>query len=80
MKKPEGRLIAGCYNPDQSPLWAREQKANAAFIVRACNAHEALLEACKAMLAYVPRDGTAERDVREMAESAIALAEKGAVS
>ena len=30
--------------------WNKEQEANAEFIVRACNSHEELLEACKEAL------------------------------
>lgn len=49
---------------------------DAAFIVRACNAHEEILEALKAMVAEWNRHGCCDStDVRYKAEHAIAKAE-----
>lgn len=50
----------------------KENEANAAFIVRACNAHDALVEA----LELIAASGTQNADVlREYASKALALAE-----
>jgi hypothetical protein len=57
----------------------QEQKANAEFIVRACNSHDALLEACKAIKQAIEdtdKDGLIRDDfIFAQAEAAIALAE-----
>ena len=39
-----------CADLSEAVESASQQRANCAFIVRACNAHEDLLEACKAVL------------------------------
>jgi hypothetical protein len=54
-----------------------EIAANAALIVRAVNAHDALVNALRAASAYIPHDGNEERDAREAAEAALKLAAKG---
>lgn len=51
----------------------KESKANAAFIVRACNSHEELLEACKsALILIAPTD---QKALKRKLEQAIAKAE-----
>ena len=47
----EGRLISSCYQVPKRTLF--EEKANAAFIVRACNSHYELLEAVEGLLRLV---------------------------
>ena len=43
IKSANSRLIAGCYSPDHSPLWAREQEANAKHLETCWNLHDSLL-------------------------------------
>ena len=53
-----------------------ESKANAEFIVRACNSHDDLLAACKAMLEDLKADPRAQGyDSVAIAEAVIAKAE-----
>ena len=60
-----------------TPGLNRNAEANAAFIVRACNAHDALLDACKMLLKVLSRDCDAEAFGSEIshAEGVIAQAE-----
>jgi hypothetical protein len=51
-ESPDIGEVCTCYCGDQ--------EANAAFIVQACNSHDALVEACKAALELVKRDVTDE--------------------
>ena len=67
------------YQVDGHPLVnslfkGKEAKEDAEFIVRACNCHYELLEACKMMLHHVPMEGDEDMDVREFAEDAITKA------
>jgi len=55
-----------------SPMNGIDQEANAAFIVRACNAHEGLVEALEYLLASEHHPGVA----REMAIKALAKAKQ----
>ena len=55
IKTHTGRWIAEVFNPDPND-------ANAKFIVRACNSHEDLLEACKDGLAIALMSGMNEKD------------------
>ncbi len=70
----------------EAPRTADERDANAAFIVRACNSHEQLLEACKALLICLrsaecsstcPIDCTVGDRPGDKARAAIAKAEEG---
>ena len=45
--KHEDNIVSLKY---QDHVSCEQQEANAAFIVRACNSHDALVEACKEML------------------------------
>lgn len=70
--KPDGALLATCGPFDE------ESKADAAFIVRAVNSHEALLDALKAVeenLAHVGLAGTVGI-LRKVCREAIAKAEE----
>ncbi len=52
-----------------------EQDANAAFIVQACNAHEALVEVCEGLLDLIDVDETLLAIIlRRKAEAALKLA------
>ena len=59
-----------------------EERANAAFIVRACNSHEALVEACKALVTLAQNvkelevDWPGLDDVDEQARAALAKAQE----
>lgn len=64
------RIIAECFGRISENVYV-DSRANAAFIVEACNAHERLLKAAKEAVQWVPwpsEDATA-------LEKAIALAE-----
>jgi hypothetical protein len=52
-----------------------QRQANAQFIIRACNSHDALLEACKTIVFQVSQGAVLERDACiAFARAAIALA------
>lgn len=51
------------------------KKANATFIVRACNAHDALVDACKKIRQWDPDGTLLWLDVINSVESALKLAE-----
>jgi hypothetical protein len=54
-----------------------DEEANAQFIVRACNAHDDLVEACKAMVhAAVQGDSALGGVATTLAEAAIAKAKE----
>ena len=46
-----------------------QQQANARFIVRACNSHEALLDACKMLLKVLVQDCDAEEFGPEISQA-----------
>jgi hypothetical protein len=78
----EGLHVCHC---DESCGPIHERKAHAAFIVRACNCHDALLAACKRMLAgpagsqlneaYESMNAE-ERAIIDQARAAIAASER----
>jgi len=71
---PTHRIAETCTTPDGS-LLAKEAKANAAFIVRAVNAHEALLAIAKELLEDRLSLNADNPDLTTRAEQAIAKAE-----
>lgn len=76
IKDGRNRILAHLY-PTPSGLGLEEQKANAAFIVRAVNAHEKLVEALRnaqAALLVLSPNATDTRMMRDI-EQAIAKAE-----
>ena len=56
----EGTGVAVCLMPQENdtPKDRKTVKANAAFIVRACNCHEELVEALKGLMSWKMRDGS----------------------
>ncbi len=49
-------ILAECWDEVYGPETQAESEANAAFIVRACNAHEDLLNACEVALSQLTED------------------------
>lgn len=75
-----GRIICKMDRVGQKPR-DPESEANAAFIVRACNAHDDLLAACKAALAdrFGADDPCVDADpITDQLRAALAKAEGGA--
>jgi len=80
-----GRVIAtleqDAYNDKWGEWTPEEVRANAEFIVRACNAHDELLVACKEMETYIEgwldasQLGAAWHHVKARLQAAIAKAE-----
>ena len=64
------------YIAEVAPGFQEKAKANLALIVLAVNAHAALVEACKAVLAWHEND-SAPDDCWSQVRAALALAEKG---
>lgn len=80
-KAPEPVLVAICDTVEtleRDFITPEMAEANASFIVRACNSHYALVEACKAILKdlieFADRGGLAIVSIKQ-AKQAIALAE-----
>lgn len=63
------------YGEDQEIAYALNV-LDAAFIVRACNSHEAMLEALKQAVTYIPQEGDEDLDVYETCIETIRLAER----
>lgn len=65
----ESTEIADCAG-DDAPKTASECAANAAFIVRACNAHDDMLAACRSAVVYLHEflKGWAGKERREQAD------------
>ena len=73
--------IANCQIVQEgNPITPEESYANAEFIVKACNNHDALMEALKDCLAVLRLDSDMEEDFAEeikKAKTALAQVEKG---
>jgi len=85
IRNENGQIIADCAAREETikPIGGAERDANAAFIVRACNNHEALLAAAKSAVEAID-ELIAEDDPFDMPppwlddlDQAIAAAEQG---
>jgi hypothetical protein len=68
--------IAGVWDGSEIPGRSRDGKANAAFIVRACNAHDELLSACLGMRGMLEGMG---QPIPAMLENAITIGQGGSI-
>lgn len=81
------KFVAQAYDPEAQDKLTNVAKANAEFIVRACNAHDDLLAACKVALFWCPECGRfGKREIGVPCErctplrAAVAKAEGGKVT
>ena len=74
IKVPLSQRVAYQVRPEKGlPVIETSHEANATFIVKACNSHEALVEACKALEQF---ETTPDKDVVTISYKAIERARK----